>query len=189
VAGGDLRWASVVVLDNAGYNRWGAVRAYLAKEGCRIQLVLLPGYAPNLNLIERLWRLLKKSRLWNEHYLAFASFEAAIDGFFRNLGSCREQLAPLITDHLRSMWTAKSQPPQAEGYLMLDGSISQVAVQRSAFFGLLRDGGVAKLIATPRCRTARRRTARRRTTRRRTGDLSGGAPSRPAGNAASGTPG
>ena len=63
--------------------------------------------------------------------------------------------------------------------VMLDGSISQVAVRRSAFCGLLRDGGVAKLIAT----------LRRRTARRRTGDLSGGALSRPVGNAASGTPG
>jgi hypothetical protein len=39
--------------------------------------------------------------LWNGHYLAFASFEAAIEGFFRNLGSCCEQLVSLITDHFR----------------------------------------------------------------------------------------
>jgi phospholipid transport system substrate-binding protein len=32
--------------------------------------------------------------------------------------------------------------------IMLDGSISQVAVQRSEFYGLLGDGGVAKLITT-----------------------------------------
>jgi hypothetical protein len=57
---------------------------------------------------------------------------------------------------------------------MLDGSISQVAVQRSEFYGLLRNGGVANLIAT---------------LRRKTADLSGGELSRPAGNAASGTPG
>ncbi|HET6237966.1 MAG TPA: ABC transporter substrate-binding protein [Acetobacteraceae bacterium] len=58
--------------------------------------------------------------------------------------------------------------------IMLDGSISQVAVQRSEFYGLLRNGGVANLIAT---------------LRRKTADLSGGELSRPAGNAASGTPG
>lgn len=57
---------------------------------------------------------------------------------------------------------------------MLDGSISQAALQRCEFYGLLRVGGVAKLIAT---------------LGRRAADLSGGALSGPAGNAASGTSG
>jgi phospholipid transport system substrate-binding protein len=58
--------------------------------------------------------------------------------------------------------------------IMLDGSISQAAVQRSEFYGLLRNGGVANLIAT---------------LRRKTAELAGGTLSWPAGNAASGTPG
>jgi ABC-type transporter MlaC component len=58
--------------------------------------------------------------------------------------------------------------------IMLDGSIGQVALQRSGFYGLLRDGGVGKLIAT---------------LHRKTADLSGGALTRPAANAASGPPG
>jgi hypothetical protein len=37
--------------------------------------------------MERLWWLLEKPPLWNGRYPAFASFEAAIDGLFRNLGS------------------------------------------------------------------------------------------------------
>jgi phospholipid transport system substrate-binding protein len=57
--------------------------------------------------------------------------------------------------------------------IMLDGSISQVAVQRSEFYGLLGDGGVAKLIAT---------------LQRKTADLSAGAATSPAGNVATGTP-
>jgi phospholipid transport system substrate-binding protein len=58
--------------------------------------------------------------------------------------------------------------------VLLDGSISQVAVQRSEFQGLLGDGDVAKLIAS---------------LRRKSADLSGAAPNPPAGNSASGTPG
>ena len=100
-----------VVLDNASYNRSTAVKEYLASEGCRIQLVFLPPYAPNLNLIERLWWLLKKTTLWNEYYPTLAGFKAAIDGFFRNLNSRREQLTSLITDHFRFIGTPKSQPP------------------------------------------------------------------------------
>ena len=100
-----------VVLDNASYNRSTAVKEYLASEGCRIQLVFLPPYSPNLNLIERLWWLLKKTALWNEYYPTFAGFKAAIDGFFRKLGSYRKQLTSLITDHFRFIGAPKSQPP------------------------------------------------------------------------------
>jgi len=100
-----------VVLDNASYNRSAAVKEYLATERCRIRLVFLPPYAPNLNLIERLWWFLKKTTLWNEYYPTFAGFKAAIDGFFRNLNNCREQLTSLITDHFRFIGAPKSQPP------------------------------------------------------------------------------
>jgi transposase len=42
-----------VVLDNARYNHSAEIKAYLACDECRIKLVYLPAYAPNLNLIER----------------------------------------------------------------------------------------------------------------------------------------
>jgi transposase len=44
-----------VILDNARCYRSKDVAAYL--EGSRIQLMFLPPYAPNLNLIERFWKL------------------------------------------------------------------------------------------------------------------------------------
>ena len=43
-----------MVLDNARYNHSAEIKAYIAAEGCRIELAYLPSYAPNLNLIERL---------------------------------------------------------------------------------------------------------------------------------------
>jgi transposase len=96
-----------VVLDNASYNRSAAIKAYLARDGCRIRLVYLPAYSPNLNLIERLWWFLKKTTLWNEHYPTFAQFKAAINGFFQNLGACHAQLATLITDRFRFIGAPK----------------------------------------------------------------------------------
>ena len=90
-----------VVLDNASYNRSAAVKAYLARDGCRIRLVYLPAYSPNLNLIERLWWLLKRTTIWNQHYPTFAEFKAAIDGFFAGIGERHAQLVSLITDRFR----------------------------------------------------------------------------------------
>ena len=90
-----------VVLDNATYNRAIAVREWLATPGCTVRLVFLPPYAPNLNLIERLWWLLKKTTLWNTHYPTFAEFRAAIYGFFANLPDMAGQLASLLTSNFQ----------------------------------------------------------------------------------------
>ena len=47
-----------LVLDNACYQRYKTVMG-LAVE-LNIELLFLPPYSPNLNLIERLWKLVKK---------------------------------------------------------------------------------------------------------------------------------
>jgi transposase len=87
-----------IVLDNATYNRAAAVRDWLACDGRRIRLLYLPPYAPNLNLIERLWWFFKKKTLWNTHYPTFAAFRDAIRRFFDTIGEQKAELASLITD-------------------------------------------------------------------------------------------
>jgi len=44
----------------------------------------LPPYAPNLNLIERLWRFFKKRILYNWYYETFVEFRTARETFFKN---------------------------------------------------------------------------------------------------------
>jgi hypothetical protein len=41
-----------VVLYNARYSHSHEIEAYVSDEGCRIELVYLPAYAPNLNPID-----------------------------------------------------------------------------------------------------------------------------------------
>lgn len=89
--------AITVVLDNATYNRAAVVRAWLAREGCRVRLAYLPPYAPNLNLIERLWWFFKKKTLWNTHYPTLADFKSAIRGFFDGIQCWASELEPLLT--------------------------------------------------------------------------------------------
>ncbi len=59
-----LRGTLYVICDNARYYKAKRVSAYL--ENSRIDLVPLPPYGPNLNLIERLWKFFKRQVLHNQ---------------------------------------------------------------------------------------------------------------------------
>lgn len=65
-----------VVLDNARYQRCQLVQATAAILG--IELLYLPPYSPNLNLIERLWKFTKKKVLYSKYYETFSDFQNAI---------------------------------------------------------------------------------------------------------------
>ena len=66
-----------LVLDNSRYQKCALVQALASSLG--IELLYLPGYSPNLNLIERLWRFVRKQSLDSIYYEDFARFTAAID--------------------------------------------------------------------------------------------------------------
>ena len=66
-----------LVMDNARYQRCHLVQS-LAKE-LDIELLFLPPYSPNLNLIERLWKFVKKECLYSKYYDNFAAFSQAIN--------------------------------------------------------------------------------------------------------------
>lgn len=65
-----------LVLDNARYQRCKLVMETAAQ--LHIELCFLPAYSPNLNLIERLWKFVKKQCLYSTYYADFAPFKAAI---------------------------------------------------------------------------------------------------------------
>jgi len=66
-----------VFLDNAKYQHCKAVKNRADELG--IELMFLPSYSPNLNLIERLWKWLKKDCLNCKYYDEFEKFKNAID--------------------------------------------------------------------------------------------------------------
>lgn len=61
-----------VILDNAGYQR-GYVTRYSANFK-NIELLFLPPYSPQLNLIERLWKFVKSKCVNGMYYETFTSF-------------------------------------------------------------------------------------------------------------------
>jgi transposase len=72
-----------LVMDNARYQRCKLVMDYAKDHG--IELLFLPPYSPNLNLIERLWKFIKKKCLYSKYYSDFSSFKSSIDDCVSNV--------------------------------------------------------------------------------------------------------
>lgn len=66
----------VLVMDNARYQR--CQKVFDKAHSLNIELLFLPPYSPNLNLIERLWKFVRKEVLYNETYNNFDEFCEAI---------------------------------------------------------------------------------------------------------------
>ena len=85
-----------VVMDNARYQRCRLV-IERAKQ-LDIELLFLPPYSPNLNLIERLWRFVRKECLYNHYYEHFDLFKQAItDCLAQTAGRHQAALDRLLT--------------------------------------------------------------------------------------------
>jgi transposase len=76
VAGATAGVPVTLVLDNARYQKCAVVTALAAQ--LKVELLYLPGYSPNLNLIERLWKFVKKECLQSVYYPNYEAFTAAI---------------------------------------------------------------------------------------------------------------
>jgi len=90
-----------VICDNAGYYRCKELKEWL--EGQRIELVFLPPYSPNLNIIERLWGYLKKKVIGSIYYDTFSRFRERIVEFFDNIKDHKENLRTLLTLNFRTV--------------------------------------------------------------------------------------
>lgn len=89
-----------LVMDNARYQRNKKVTEKAEPLG--VKLLYLPPYSPNLNLIERVWKLVKSKCLRNRYHESFAGFTAAIDDFINSFsGENRELLRSLVTENFQ----------------------------------------------------------------------------------------
>jgi transposase len=99
-----------IVLDNARYQRCQLVMGLAQKLG--IELLFLPPYSPNLNLIERLWKFTKKECLNSKYYNNFFVFSEAILSFLTIIHITRKkELDSLLT--LKFQIFTKEQVQQA----------------------------------------------------------------------------
>jgi len=96
-----------LVLDNARYQRCALVQS--VAKALNIDLLFLPAYSPNLNLIERLWKFVKKQCLYSKYYSDFESFTTAINTCLANTQTThREALKSLLRLNFQSFSNIKN---------------------------------------------------------------------------------
>ena len=78
-----------IITDNARYYLSKKLREWV--EGTKIKQIFLPPYSPNLNLIERLWKFLRKEIINTKFYRTKHEFRDAVLKFFDNIAFYREE--------------------------------------------------------------------------------------------------
>jgi transposase len=90
-----------IYLDNVRYQHAKVLKAWIEQvgkdKGVTFDLKHLPPYSPNLNLIERLWKFLRKEALQKWHP-TFEDMQKAVADVLDNLPKYREQLTTLMTE-------------------------------------------------------------------------------------------
>jgi transposase len=102
----------VLHLDNARYQHARKLKEWIAAkqqtEGITFVLEHVPPYSPNLNLIERLWKFLRKHalRTWHD---TFEAMQMAIAKVLDNLADYADELQSLMTEkfHIRPVADCK----------------------------------------------------------------------------------
>jgi transposase len=89
-----------LIMDNARYQRCDKVMNKARDLG--IDILFLPPYSPNLNLIERLWKFTKKKCLYNQYYETFCLFKEAID-------DCLEKVKSTFSEQIKTLLNPKFQ--------------------------------------------------------------------------------
>ena len=89
-----------IILDNAKYYHAVLVKGFLDNNP-RIILHFLPPYSPNLNIIERLWHILKKEVVYNKFYQVFEDFKNAVNNFFENKVWLEKEFENILTDNFQ----------------------------------------------------------------------------------------
>lgn len=84
-----------VICDNAKYYKNKELQSKIANTP--IKQVFLPPYSPNLNLIERLWKFMRKKVIDYHFYRTFGLFKEKILDFFEHIAHHKQELQTLIS--------------------------------------------------------------------------------------------
>ena len=89
-----------IICDNGRANKNKKLQEYLRTS--KIEIHYLPAYSPNLNPIERLWKVLRQKKTYNRCYEKFIDFKLEIRRFFfEDIPKIKEELATRINDNFQ----------------------------------------------------------------------------------------
>ena len=92
-----------LICDNSKAHRNKAVYQYI-ENSAKIKIHYLPPYSPNLNPIERLWKVLREQVTYNKVYDSFEDFGQAVRNFFDvRIRHLKRLLRRRINDHFQRM--------------------------------------------------------------------------------------
>ena len=96
-----------IVLDNARYQHCVFVKEKAVELG--IQLIFLPTYSPNLNLIERVWKFVKAQVLNAAYIETFEEYRKRIASFVETIEvDYADSMASLVTENFQLFDKCKS---------------------------------------------------------------------------------
>ncbi|MCZ2132691.1 MAG: transposase [Bacteroidetes bacterium] len=89
--------------DNARYYRNIALTDWIS--GIKTEPIYLPAYSPNLNIIERLWKFMRKKIINTVFYRKKEGLRKAVLSFFENISRCKDESAalPTLNFHIRKL--------------------------------------------------------------------------------------
>jgi len=104
-----------IILDNAGYQICSLVQEVASS--LSIELIYLPSYSPNLNLIERMWKYVKKKCLYSKEFSNF-------DIFCKSISECIEKAHVEHLNELNTLltWRFQKLPKATANVTNLNGS-------------------------------------------------------------------
>ena len=88
-----------IICDNAPYYKSQKVKDFVEKAAIKIHF--LPPYSPNLNPIERLWKIMRQAACYNSYYHSFEEFTEKINAFFSNIDTQQAKIKQRINDHFQ----------------------------------------------------------------------------------------
>jgi transposase len=75
----------VMILDNARIHHAKLIQPFLEENSERLELVFLPPYSPQLNLIEGLWGWMKSSVIYNVFFHSVKEIRKAVQSFITKI--------------------------------------------------------------------------------------------------------
>jgi transposase len=85
----------VIVVDNAKYHHAKIVDEWIQSLNGKISLLFLPPYSPELNPIERVWKLVKRTAIHNKYFESLDELASIVEDLFWTWSSGHIVLARL----------------------------------------------------------------------------------------------